>query len=123
MPESAYEKARRHSTPEDYSIHHHQMEDLIGHMDHVFQNDANNGSHWDHMQAVREHLNAAKGFTNDSFKYHNQGRGDEAATILGYASSSVRNAHHSLRRLGVKVFGDYAQNASDIVDDYRASVK
>lgn len=121
MPESAYERARRHSTPD--SSHHQQMQDLIGHLDHVFQNDANNGSHWDHMQAVREHLNAARSFTNDSIKYHNQGRGDEAASILDYASSSVRNATHRLRRLGVNVLGTPALDASDIADDYRASIK
>jgi hypothetical protein len=99
------------------------MKTLIDHLNNVFQNDANNGSHWDHMQAVREHLNAAANHTDASLKAHKAGDSWDAGEQLRYASDSVRNAVHSLRRLGVQVSGTPALDASDIAEGYKGKKK
>jgi len=125
MPETPYERARRMSAETGTvgtsgSSHHDQMKNLVDHLNHAFQNDPNNGSTWEDMQGAREHLNAAANHTDASLKSHKAGDGWDAGEQLRYASDSVRNAVHSLRRLGVSFSGTPALDASDIAEGYKA---
>jgi len=123
MPESAYERARRHSEStgtvgNSGSSHHDQMSNLINHLEETFETSPEASADWDNMQKIRRHLNAATGSTSMSLKAHNAGDAKMATVHLNHATAQVMNAVHALKLGGAKIKGTPSLDASDISDGY-----